>query len=64
MIFEALSDFNARRRKIFSFSRAFALGGNAAAARRAASGLDDQDLKRLKDEADSARARKAIEGER
>jgi aarF domain-containing kinase len=63
MVFEALSDFNARRRKIFSFTRAFASGGGGEAARRAASGIDSQTQQRAKDDAATLRARKSIADE-
>jgi aarF domain-containing kinase len=58
--FEALSDMNASRRKIFSFSSAFAKSANLLGARRAMSGVDSQTLSRQKEQADSDRAREQI----
>lgn len=60
---DSLSDFNARRRKVFSFTRAFALGGGRTSALRAASGVDSQASQRLKEQEASERALKAIKDE-
>lgn len=58
--FEALSDMNASRRKIFSFSSAFAKSANLLGARRAMSGVDSQTLSRQKEQADFDRAREQV----
>lgn len=58
--FEAISDMNAERRKIFSFSSAFAKSANLLGARRAMSGVDSQTLSRQKEQADLDRAREQV----
>jgi len=61
--FETMSDINATRRKIFSFSAAFAKCFNVTNARRASSGLDSQAQKQAKQDQDHQRARDAVDVE-
>ncbi|UZJ51538.1 hypothetical protein CBS101457_000858 [Exobasidium rhododendri] len=58
--FETLSDVNATRRRIFSFSAAFAKCFNVTNARRASSGVDSQAISSAKRDQDHQRARDEV----